>query len=47
MIKPLLAGVLLATSFVASAAPPVSVRGEADLAKILSDRVAGPPVDCI
>jgi hypothetical protein len=47
IIKPLLASALLATSFVASATPPVSARGEANLAKILADRVAGPPVDCI
>lgn len=47
MIKTWAAGALLATSFVASASPLVSARGEADLTKILADRVAGPPVDCI
>jgi hypothetical protein len=47
ILKPLIVSALLATSSAGFASPSESVRGQADLAKILAGRVAGPPVDCI
>jgi hypothetical protein len=47
MLKAFLAAALMAGSACAATSPTVAQRGEADLAKAISGRVAGEPVRCL